>query len=46
MLNQYFQCPAEWKDIKYFVVEPAVTTITKKGMGQERDGTKFKGHTN
>lgn len=44
MLNQYFQCPAERKDVKYFVVEPAVIMITKKGTGQGKDGTKFKGH--
>lgn len=44
MLNQYFQCLAERKDVKYFVVEPAVIMITKKGTGQGKDGTKFKGH--
>lgn len=46
MLNQYFQCPAERKDVKYFVLEPAVIMTTKKGMGQEKDGTKYKGHRN
>lgn len=47
MLNQYFRCPAGRKDAKNFVVvEPAVITITKKGRGQGKDGTKLKGHRN